>query len=153
MAQISCPACDAPEPGMLEPGLWECGYCGTRWNDPRPVCPSCGTLNEPEAEVCEKCDEPLTLLSRVFQRHTRQDIPLWLKHSRRRASDVKSRAEDGSLGRMAVLSEMDRTREEAQAAEEGKRKARDRQVLTVSLVFFIVVVCLGFTALVIVLVE
>jgi len=89
------------------------------------------------------------MLSRVFQRHTKQDTPLWLRQSRRRATDVKALAEEGSVGRMAALNEIDRVREQAQAEEHIKRKVRDRRLLTASLALFIVLVCLGVAAVII----
>jgi hypothetical protein len=91
------------------------------------------------------------MLSRVFQRHTKQISPLWLQQSRRRAPDVKSQAADGSQARMEALSEIDRVRERAQAEEEARRKERDRRVIVLSLAVFLVLVFVGVVAMAVVL--
>lgn len=117
----------------------------------RQPCPSCEHLNPPEAERCERCGEPLGVVSRVFSRHELKGPPLWLKQTRQRAAEIKDYEETVSSLRFEALADIDRRREAAEAREQALRRQRDRKVIwtsiLASLIFILVLLILALLAL------
>lgn len=59
--KISCPACNGTDFENDDEGNLICAFCGTLYASPRDEvqCPTCGTLNPPQALLCMQCGRNL----------------------------------------------------------------------------------------------
>jgi hypothetical protein len=134
MNDFNCPACTAPGLVDLSPNVLACPYCDSTFQHDLLTCPACRALNEPQAEYCEKCGEPLTLVSQVMLRHSGAGVePLRLRQSRARAAELKERGEQASARRMHELQEIDRRREETVAKAEADRTRLQKKALSLAI--------------------
>ena len=111
----------------------------------RPTCPACGADNEPGAEACANCGEPLSTVGRIFGHASKPSDPRWLSAARDRAQALKEEGVRGSEERMQVFLDIDRRRESAQAEAAARQRQRDAKLLrgaAVTLVVFLVIVAI-----------
>ncbi len=93
------------------------------------VCPSCGTENDPGAEACTNCGEPLSAVGRIFGHAAKPTQPRWLDEARDRAQTLKDEGLKTSEERMQSFLDIDRRREAWQAEAAARQRLRDQRLL------------------------
>lgn len=93
------------------------------------LCPSCGGVNSPEADSCTACGRSLTLVDQVLDRHSSPRAPGFLASAWDQAPALKESELRASEARFQEFVEIDRVREEAQAAKEAERRKSDQVLL------------------------
>jgi len=126
--KLVCPSCHAPDPTQEE-DAWRCLRCGMIFDPPMVLCPACGGVNLSENDSCTACGRSLTLVDQVLDRHTGGRTPSFLTSARDQAPALKESEQLSSDARYQGFAEIDRRREETQAAQEVERRKADRALV------------------------
>jgi len=167
--KLECPNCGAKELAPDENGCLVCRFCSSSFGEVTRVCPNCGAYNEEQVRFCERCGSPLIRdcpvcgadnwilaehcaqcgrsldlieqMARRWQMTTQHRLQEW----KGEIAQVKAAEEKASEGRMAVLMEAERIRQEALALARATQRSRDRQMyvwLLIVVAAFIVIAVL-----------
>ncbi|OGO19998.1 MAG: hypothetical protein A2Z14_16530 [Chloroflexi bacterium RBG_16_48_8] len=136
----ACPACTAPRLSIVQKGELKCSYCGSSFKGMPLVCPSCGWINNTEAEVCPDCGEPLSVIAQVIHRQDTVGGPHWLRKVQSQAGEIKLAEEHASQLRLQGLQEIDRRRE-IDIAEQKKRQSKENRIVyTIALIISLLII-------------
>jgi CHASE3 domain sensor protein len=115
----------------VQKGELKCTYCGSTFTGIPLVCPSCGWINNIEAEDCPECGEPLTIIAQVIRRGGTAGGPQWMERVQSQLGELRSAEDRASQIRLQALKEIDQTREEAIADQKAAQSKADRTLYTV----------------------
>lgn len=135
-----CPSCGAPGLTQITADQLHCRYCASTFQGKPYLCPTCGWINNIEAENCPKCGEPLSIISEVISRQKKESTPSWIQRVRSQAEAIKISEELSSQQRFKQLEEIDHVRKEAEWRERELQAQRDKRLFTFIFIFALVVV-------------
>lgn len=96
-----CPTCGGPNELSASQNTLQCSYCEMRIGPQAVACLGCGQVWPNEFDNCPQCDDPLSTVGRIFERHeVAGGPPPWLERSRQQAGSVKTKAMAASEARM-----------------------------------------------------
>ncbi|HET7010875.1 MAG TPA: zinc ribbon domain-containing protein [Anaerolineales bacterium] len=101
------------------------------------MCPSCGARNDAGVDSCSTCGAPLSTVQRIFGTAAKPTRPLWLDEARQRAQGLKDGDLKPSEERMGALLDIDRRREASHAEAVYRQRERDRKLIRLMLVAFV----------------
>jgi ssDNA-binding Zn-finger/Zn-ribbon topoisomerase 1 len=143
----ACPACTAPGLIQVDKRELKCSYCGSSFNGIPLICPSCGWINNIEAEDCPNCGEPLSVIAQVIRRQDKDGGPQWMKRVQSQLGEMRSAEERASQLRLQTFHELDQQREDA-IAEQKTRQAKSERTLftlTATILLVMIVIIIIFT--------
>ncbi len=117
-----------------------CQRCGTGFSAVPSSCPFCGHLNPPDAESCDACGEPLSLVARVVDRQKAQPSARRLEQARALAPMLKAEGEKASQARMAVFQRAEDLHREQVRRMSAERAKQDRRLLLAAVAAAVVLV-------------
>lgn len=106
-----------------------CQQCGAAFTISPLSCPSCSYLNAPDAESCEACGEPLSLVARVIERQLAQPALRRLDQVRAQAPALKAQGEKASEARMSAYRRAEMLRARELRRMSAARAQEDRHLL------------------------
>ena len=115
----ACPACTAPGLMMVQKGMLRCSYCGSSFNGIPLICPTCGWINNIEAEKCPNCGEPLSVIAQVIGRRDSREGLQWRTRVQSQLGEMRAEEEQASQLRMQALHEVDQKREASFAEQKA----------------------------------
>jgi hypothetical protein len=136
----ACPACTAPRLTIVQKGELKCSYCGSSFRGIPLVCPSCGWINNIEAEDCPECGEPLSVFAQVIRRRDTTGEPQWKKRVQSQLEEMRSDEDRASQIRLQALKEIDQTREKAISDQKEAQAKADRTLYTLVAIIGILVI-------------
>ena len=135
----ACPACTAPGMTVAQKGELKCSYCGSSFRGSPLICPSCGWINNIEAEDCPVCGEPLTVIAQVIRRQDTAGGPQWMKRVQSQLGEMRSAEDWASQIRLQALQEIDQTREKDFADQKAQQSRADRTLFTLVAIISILI--------------
>jgi hypothetical protein len=103
------------------------------------------------SEICAKCGEPLTVVSKIMSRQGVGVKPYRLDIVREQASSIKEQEAVASQRRMATFEDIDRRRAEALAEAQEAQRAHTQRIsvilIGVSALFLVAIAILVFMML------
>ena len=129
----ACPECTSEHLIVSEHGTLVCHDCGALLTETVQVCPRCSHVNDPDANVCTNCAEPLSVVDRVLSRQAIAGKPRWLQEAREQARGIKDTEEASSQQRFEKLVEADRQREEALRISQEQQIQQERRTLSITI--------------------
>jgi hypothetical protein len=122
----ACPACTAPGLMLIQKGILRCRYCGSSFNGIPLICPTCGWINNIEAEKCPNCGEALSVIAQVIGRRDSREGLQWRTRVQSQLVEMRAAEEQASQLRMQALHDVDQKREARTAEQKALQSQTDR---------------------------